>query len=93
MIDYIEKEDEATDFVKNHLAEVKSHLDMIAKETGQMYVAMPANVIGIFAQLGASWGSWMINAQKVCADRMVLALEHDEWMSNRHTGEDDNKQG
>jgi len=84
MIDFIDNENEAVQFIKNHLTQVTSHLDMIAKETGQVYVVMPADVIGNFAEMGARWGTWMIKAHKVCADRVVLALDHDEWMMGRH---------
>lgn len=87
MIDWMKDNDKAVDFVKERLVKVTDLLNEIAMETGQVYVVMPMSVIGSFAKLGARWGSWMIDAQKVCADRILIANEHEDWMLGKYGDE------
>lgn len=71
-------DDEKADYIAKRLVEVKRILDEIAEKTGYVFICADERCATIFKTFGDALTSFMLNANRIVAERFILARECEE---------------
>lgn len=91
MIDYVNDRESADKLINKNLDKVGELLDEIAKETGETFLVLNANICNVISDFGTHLARHLRCAAMIAGHRVELANEHEAWMKSREKGRKSDK--